>query len=613
MLRGSQVCSALQAGDACLWSGPLGHPLRSAHPAGALRPVGPQKTPFPFILVIMQKENRVLPQGHKTSQNYFKSDKLLEDYLHAHLPAQVLSEQSDALEQLGRLAAGVMNELSLTADKNGPKLRKRNYLGETINQIDFHPAYEELKAIALHSGMFRLKWAPEFRERYAGQRHRLGFALGYLYAMSESGLYCPLCMTDGVALLIDKYASEEDKARLLPRIYTDEPKDFYTGAMFLTEKAGGSDVGANLVKASPLDNGYWSLEGEKWFCSNASAEIIFALARTGPLEKGTRGLGIFLLEPKRPDGSANKMDLIRLKDKLGTRSMASGEYLLQGSWAKLIGEEGAGFKIMTDMINLSRLYNSVAAISGLRRALIEAYQFATYRNTFGKELLEHALVRMKFWELGSIHQGQFYSCWKAISLLDQGEAGDATAKEWLRFLTPMIKKATAEQGVYVARESMELMGGLGYIEDGVMPKVMRDIMVLPIWEGAGNIMILDMLRASQKSKGLLLLLDFVYEQLKQQRGTDKLRADFALLKQKLFALKEAKDMDQIQLGAKQLFERLTDYFQWACIAEQASLMQTNYQELALRYYEEERLLAPAYREQYLPSREEIAGLLAWEI
>ena len=131
MLRGSQVCSALQAGDACLWSGPLGHPLRSAHPAGALRPVGPQKTPFPFILVIMQKENRVLPRGHKTSQNYFKSDKLLEDYLHAHLPAQVLSEQSDALEQLGRLAAGVMNELSLTADKNGPKLRKRNYLGET--------------------------------------------------------------------------------------------------------------------------------------------------------------------------------------------------------------------------------------------------------------------------------------------------------------------------------------------------------------------------------------------------------------------------------------------------------------------------------------------------
>ena len=465
----------------------------------------------------------------------------------------------------------------------------------------------------MHSGMFRLKWAPEFRERYAGQRHRLGFALGFLYAMSESGLYCPLCMTDGVALLIDKYALEEDKARLLPRIYTDEPKDFYTGAMFLTEKAGGSDVGANLVKASPLDNGYWSLEGEKWFCSNASAEIIFALARTGPLEKGTRGLGIFLLEPQRPDGSANDMDLIRLKDKLGTRSMASGEYLLQGSWAKLIGEEGAGFKIMTDMINLSRLYNSVAAISGLRRALVEAYQFATYRNTFGKELLEHALVRMKFWELGSIHQGQFYSCWKAISLLDQAETGgDATAKEWLRFLTPMIKKSTAEQGVYVARESMELMGGLGYIEDGVMPKVMRDIMVLPIWEGAGNIMILDMLRASQKSKGLALLLAFIEEQLAEQEAT-ALSTDFGQLKERLFALSEVKDMDQIQLGAKQLFERLTDYFQWACIGEQASLMQTNYQELALRYYEKERLLAPAYREQYLPSRKEIAALLAWEI
>lgn len=185
--------------------------------------------------------------------------------------------------------------------------------------------------------------------------------------MSEGGLPCPLCMTDGAARLIDCYCEPENRERLLHHIYTDSADELYTGAMFLTEKAGGSDVGANLVTATHLEGKYYALNGEKWFCSNANAEIIFVLARTNPEVQGTRGLSIFLVEKNKPDGTKNTMEVVRLKDKLGVRSMASAECILQDLLGKLVGKEGEGFKLMADMINLSRLYNALVSLSEMRR------------------------------------------------------------------------------------------------------------------------------------------------------------------------------------------------------------------------------------------------------
>jgi hypothetical protein len=186
--------------------------------------------------------------------------------------------------------------------------------------------------------------------------------------------------------------------------------------------------------------------------------------------------------------------------------MASGECLLNGTVGTMVGPEFQGFRVMTEMINLSRMYNSVAALAGGRRALVEAWQFLSFRKSFGKIALEHALVRAKFWELGALHLANFQLVWRAIQAMDAAEAGDETEAELLRFLTPMVKRESAELAVYLCRESMELMGGMGYIEDTVLPKTMRDVMVLPIWEGAGNIMILDMLGAVSKSKGLDLMI-----------------------------------------------------------------------------------------------------------
>ena len=235
-------------------------------------------------------QNTVLDQNYRLSNNFYESDIVLQHYLNTRLSVRSLAGFSETLIETGKKAATELSSLSQLADKFGPEHKKRNFYGENVDEIVFHPAYHKMLEIALESQMLRLKWEPELRSRFEGERHKMGFAAGFLFAMSESGQYCPLCMTDGVALLIDRYCNNEDKERLMPRIYTNNVNELYTGAMFLTEKSGGSDVGANQVTAVQLYDNIWHLNGEKWFCSNANAEIIFVLARTKPELTGTKGL-----------------------------------------------------------------------------------------------------------------------------------------------------------------------------------------------------------------------------------------------------------------------------------------------------------------------------------
>ena len=566
-----------------------------------------------------QMQNTVLDQNYRLSNNFYESDIVLQHYLNTRLSVRSLAGFSETLIETGKEAANELCQLSRIADKNGPVLKKRNFYGENVDEIVFHPAYGKMLEIAVETQMLRLKWEPEMRSRYEGERHKMGFASGFLFAMSESGLYCPLCMTDGAALLIDRYCSNEDKARLLPRIYTDNAADLFTGAMFLTEKSGGSDVGANMVNAVQLYDDLWHLNGEKWFCSNANADIIFVLARTKPDQPGTKGLGIFLLEPKLPDGSSNGMELVRLKDKLGTRSMASGEYILKNARAKLVGAATEGFKIMTDMINLSRLYNSVAAIAGMRRAIVETYQFLSFRNSFGKNILEHPLVRTKLLELGAVYLGNFYLSWRAIEALDAAECGDAEEAELLRLLTPMAKKSSAETSVYAVREAMELMGGMGYIEDGVMPKIMRDMMVLPIWEGAGNIMILDMLRASFKSGALEIL----FLELESEFGTavdtdfenaekwDEISTKLHALKEHIFQLQET-EPEIMEANAKTAFETLCKFYQLGCLLRYYDDESEKWIRPALDFYCEMLLPVNEFKLKSPPKLENVRNLMAWD-
>lgn len=558
------------------------------------------------------EKNKVL-HDRKASANFWGSDRLLQHYLKKNVSAEGQGYMADKLDVLGKAAAGVMNELSLLADKNGPQLVKRDAYGETINDIRFHPSYWQLMDIAVQSEMFRVKWEPSLREKFIKETHRLGFAAGYLYAMSESGQYCPLCMTDGAARLIDMFCAEEDKARLMPHIYTENAGEFFTGAMYLTEKTGGSDVGASITTATHGEGSTYLLNGEKWFCSNANADIIFALARTDAEVKGTKGLSIFLVEKDLSNGDKNPIDVIRLKDKLGVRSMASAECYLTDTRGTMVGPEFQGFKVMIEMVNLSRLYNSVAALGASRRALVEAYQFLSARKTFGKTALEHALIRTKLTELGALNVANFYLVWRAIKALDAMDNGDEREAQLFRIINPMTKKWSAETGVYITRESMELMGGLGYIEDQVMPKLMRDIMVLPIWEGSGNIIILDMLRAVWKSNGLPVLFEEIAASA--QRSTDhgayisKHLKELAAFGEQLKGLPQ----DEMEASAKVFFEKLTSLYQISLLAdaldeESAAWIVPALDHLKQAYAPENNLNAKKPL-----SVEAVQGLMGWQI
>lgn len=561
---------------------------------------------------IQDSDNRVLDADFRASSNFFQSDRLLRHFLHREVSPDAFVYMYDKLDVLGQEAAGRLSDLAATADRHTPQLIKRNHHGENIDRIDFHPAYWEMIQMAVRAEIFRVKWYPPLRHRFQEELHRLSFAAGFLFSTAEAGVYCPLCMTDGAARLIDRYCLVADKDRLLPFIFTDNAAQLFTGAMFLTEKAGGSDVGANRVLAQWETEDYYSLNGEKWFCSNVNAQIIFALARTNADISGTAGLSLFLVEPCLSNGNKNQIEIVRLKDKLGVRSMASAECIFHNTQGKIVGKEGEGFKLMADMINLSRIYNSVSAVGLTRRALIESYQFLKYRHTFGKPALSHALIRLKLWELGAKYAANFYMTMHTIKVLDLADNGHQRAGQLLRLLTPMLKKTTAANAVYSIRENMELMGGLGYIEDGIMPRLLRDALVLPIWEGAGNIMTLDMLRATHKSEAIQIICEDIYDIFYKNEQHELIETHLQPLVRFARQLQQYQEKDLIETAASKLFEQLTILYQIALLLHYNDPQSNIWIKPALDYFRH-ALRADSLDLPKLPSIETIENLMGWKI
>ncbi|NBC27424.1 MAG: acyl-CoA dehydrogenase [Bacteroidetes bacterium] len=547
--------------------------------------------------------NHVLRKEAEYSSNFYESDQILVDYLREYASSEAAGYMKDNFVELGRDAATVLDALSLDADKNGPELVKRNPYGEELNSIRFHPAYWMMMDIAARSEMFYVKYEPGLRKRFASDRHKLGFAAGQLFAMGELGIYCPLCMTDGAAHVLDRHATGEDRKRLIPKLSSRKGEQLMTGAMYLTEKAGGSDVGANRTVASHIEDDLYHLNGEKWFCSNANADVILALARTGPLQEGTRGLSLFLVEKFLEDGTRNLMDIMRLKEKMGVRSMATAEVLLTDTVGKRIGPEGDGFKIMAEMINMSRLYNSVAAIAGSRRAVVEAWQYLNHRVTFDTTAVEHPLIREKFYELGSLYVTGFLLTWRAIRAMDAAENGDEQERTLLRILTPMAKWWTAEKSVYIVRECMELMGGNGYIEDFIMPKLFRDVNVLPIWEGSGNIIVLDILRAIRKTDALEVLVNQIKKHATPEMDE---RLDHVLA---LIASFETEMPDTIEPTAKTCFKELISLYQESLLRAESSHGRFGWVKPAIQWMVRSRGNSPDITKA--PSAETIAKLIGW--
>ncbi len=436
--------------------------------------------------------------------NLFDSDPELRALLALYLTPPLLRHLLPHLQRLGALAGDVLDTLAQSADQHPPTLQHRTRSGIDAQRIVKHPAYVELERVAF--GQFGL----------AAMSHRAGvlgwpeplppaakYALTYLFVQAEFGLCCPLSMTDSLTRTLRKFGTADLVDRFLPRLGTQVFDDLYQGAMFMTEQGAGSDVAATETRAVPdTDGPTWRLYGDKWFCSNADAHLAMVLARTDDAPAGLAGLSLFLLPRTLDDGAPNAYRILRLKDKLGTRSMASGEIRLEGARAWLVGERGRGFQQMADMVNNSRLSNGVRAAGLMRRALSEALFIARERRAFGRRLSDMPLMRRQLLKLMLPAEQARTMVLQTAEALRRADAGEAGAHALVRILTPLIKFRACRDARKVTADAMEVRGGCGYIEEWGDARRVRDAMLGSIWEGTSNIVALDVLRAMRREDAL---------------------------------------------------------------------------------------------------------------
>lgn len=453
--------------------------------------------------------NFVHPVPDQQGANLYDTDPELGRLLALYLPPALHAHLQPHLQRLGALAGGVLDALAQTADKHPPTLEHRTRSGLDLQRVVKHPAYVELERVAF--GEYGLA-AMSHRGGVLGWPEPLPaaakYALTYLFVQAEFGLCCPLSMTDSLSRTLRKFGSPTLVDRYLPGLTTQAVDDLTQGAMFMTEQGAGSDVAATATRATPHGDAFL-LWGDKWFCSNPDAGLAMVLARTDGAPAGMRGVSLFLLPRTLPDGTPNAYRIVRLKDKLGTRSMASGEIRLEGARAFLVGEAGRGFQQMADMVNNSRLSNGVRAAGLMRRAFGEALFVACERRAFGRRLVDMPLMRRQLLKLLLPTEQARCMVFQTAEALRRADAGEAGAHALVRILTPLIKFRACRDARRVTGDAMEVRGGCGYIEDWADPRLVRDAHLGSIWEGTSNIVALDVLRAVRREGSLPALQQHV--------------------------------------------------------------------------------------------------------
>ena len=429
-----------------------------------------------------------------SGMNFYRADPALTDLLRIHLPDALFRHIEPHLDRLGALAGGHLDECARLADRHVPVLHQRDRFGRDAQWIEYHPAYRELERAAfgdfgIHAMSIRkgiLGWPDKYP---VVAKH----AFTFLFNQAEFGLGCPINVTDGCAKLLSNFGSEALKAKYLDGLTQTDMARLTQGGQFMTEKEGGSDVGT-LTTTAVQDGDHWRLSGEKWFCSNADAEVVMLLARPEGAESGTRGVGLFLMPRRLDDGSPNHYRIVRLKDKLGTRSMASGEIKLEGAIAYAVGKLDRGFVQMAEMVNSSRLSNGVKSTALMRRAYHDAMTVARNRVVFGSRIIELPLARRQLMKIMLSTEQALSMSFLTADALDRAEAGSQDAAALLRILTPTLKFRATRDARKVCGDALEMRGGIGYIEEFATSRLLRDAHLGSIWEGTGNIVAIDALK-----------------------------------------------------------------------------------------------------------------------
>jgi acyl-CoA dehydrogenase len=429
-----------------------------------------------------------------TGMNFYRADPALADLLRIHLPDALFRHIEPHLDRLGELAGGHLDECARLADRHTPVLHPRDRFGRDAQSIEYHPAYRELERAAfgefgIHAMSIR-KGVMGWPDKYpVAAKH----AFTFLFNQAEFGLGCPINVTDGCAKLLANFGSEELKAKYLDGLTQTDISKLTEGGQFMTEKEGGSDVGT-LTTSAVQEGDHWRLYGEKWFCSNADAKVVMLLARPEGATSGTRGVGLFLMPRFLDDGSQNHYRIVRLKDKLGTRSMASGEIKFEGAIAYAVGRLDRGFVQMAEMVNSSRLSNGVKSTALMRRAYHDAMTVARNRVVFGSRIIDLPLGRRQLMKIMLATEQALSMSFVTADALDRAEAGSQDAAALLRILTPILKFRATRDARKVCGDAMEMRGGTGYIEEFATARLLRDAHLGSIWEGTGNIVALDALK-----------------------------------------------------------------------------------------------------------------------
>jgi alkylation response protein AidB-like acyl-CoA dehydrogenase len=371
-----------------------------------------------------------------------------------------------------------------------PELARWDGLGRRTEEVSFDPSYHEAGRAVWQSGLVALSGE-------SGRAYEQAVLLYLLSLEGEAGHACPATCTVGLARALRRVADDDVRQRFLPALIDPNYDSAERGSQFLTEVQGGSDVGANVCAAVPTGDGRtWRVTGEKWFCSVADAGQFFLTARVPDGPPGTRGLGSFVV-PRLLDRQPNGFSLRRLKDKLGTRGMASGEIDFHGALAWPVGPVADGFKTAVGIVlNTSRWMTALGDAGMMRRAVLEARAYARHREAFGQPIEAFPAVRQRIVDMATNQTAALHLCFELTRLEDLIDGGHASEADIVlhRFCVNVAKYLVSLQATDVIHSAIEVLGGNGAIEDfSVLPRLYRDAIVYESWEGAHNVLVAQVL------------------------------------------------------------------------------------------------------------------------
>lgn len=408
-------------------------------------------------------------------------------------------ESRDTLVRFGeKVGSAEVFEWGFLANTNDPVLRTHDRYGNRIDEVEFHPAWHLLMDLAISNGLHSLPW--EDGKADNGQVTRT--ALLYMSSQVEAGHFCPISMTTSVvpALRSNPSIAEEWVPRILRRSYDPafQPAAAKSGTLIgmgMTEKQGGSDVRSNTTMARPRNGGgsghEYSLTGHKWFTSAPMCDAFLVLAQA------PGGLSCFLLPRWTPDNELNGFRIQRLKDKLGNRSNASCEVEFDGAYAVLVGEEGRGIPTIIEMVNGTRLDCVMGSTALMRQSVAQAGWHVAHRRAFGSKLIDKPLMQNVLADLEIETEAATLMMVRLAGAFDRAEL-DPDEAAFRRVALPIAKYWVTKQTTAVVREAMECLGGNGYVEESILPRLFRESPLNAIWEGSGNVIALDFIRAASR-------------------------------------------------------------------------------------------------------------------